>query len=67
MLDSQACREIILKRTDGITTRIFRLIESAAIQAISDGTECITEEALSSGRLVLPLVSMTRKTQRQVA
>jgi hypothetical protein len=66
-LDSQACREIILKRTDGITMRIFRLIESAAIQAISDGTECITEEALSSKSLVLPLVSMTRKSQRQVA
>jgi hypothetical protein len=67
LLDSEACREVILRRTDGITTRIFRLIESAAIQAISDGTECITEESLASRNLILPLVSMTRKIQRQVA
>ena len=64
-LDSAACREIILKRTDGITTRIFRLIESAAIEAIKDGTECITEETLASNHLILPLVSMTRKAERR--
>jgi hypothetical protein len=66
-LDSSACRQIILKRTDGITTRIFRLIESAAIEAIKDGTECISEATLGSNRLILPLVSMTRKAERRVA
>lgn len=66
-LDSKTCREIILRRTDGVTTRIFRLIESAAIRAIRDGSECITEETLSSKDLVLPLVSMTRKSERGIS
>jgi replication-associated recombination protein RarA len=66
-IDSPASRKTILKRTEGITTRIFRLIESAAIEAIKDGTECVTEEALASNRLLLPLVSMTRKAERRVA
>ena len=63
--DSQSCREIILRRTGGVTVRIFRLIESAAVQAIRDGTERVTEESLSSQALTLPLVSMTpRKSER---
>jgi hypothetical protein len=64
-LDRLACREIILRRTDGVTNRIFSLIESAAIQAIADGAESITEGILSSKNLILPLVSMTRKTGRR--
>jgi Bacterial TniB protein len=66
-LDSPACREIILKRTAGITVRIFRLIETAVVQAIADGSECITEALLASDSLVLPLVSLTRKTERRVS
>ena len=42
------------------------LIETAAIRAIKDGSECITEEALDSKTLVLPLVSMKRKTERRL-
>lgn len=60
--DTASCRKVILTRTDGVTTRIFRLIETAAVQAIRDGSEAITEELLSSRTLELPLVSMTRKS-----
>jgi Bacterial TniB protein len=60
--DSASCRKIVLTRTDGITTRIFRLIETAAVRAIRDGSEAVTEELLSSRTLELPLVSMTRKS-----
>ncbi|MGA9766416.1 MAG: TniB family NTP-binding protein [Rhodomicrobium sp.] len=61
-LNTPGCRKAILNRTDGVTTRIFRLIESAVVEAIRDGSECITEDTLISKNLVLPLVSMTRKT-----
>jgi hypothetical protein len=65
-LDTPVCRKVILDRSDGVTTRIFRLIESACVQAIGDGSECITEAMLSSRSLVLPLVSMMRKGERRV-
>jgi replication-associated recombination protein RarA len=66
-LDSRECREIILRRTDGVTVRIFRLIESAAVQVIKDGSECITAESLSSKGLILPLVSMTPQKSEHAA
>ncbi len=60
--DTASCRKVILARTDGVTNRIFRLIETAAIQSIKDGSEAVTEELLSARTLELPLVSMTRKS-----
>lgn len=66
-LDTTACRKIILERTEGVTTRIFRLLESACVQAIEDGSEAVTETSLSSRSLILPLVSMTRKSDRRFA
>ena len=66
-LDTPTCRRVILDRTDGVTTRIFRLIESACIQVIRDDSECINEVALSSRSLILPLVSMTRKSERRMS
>jgi hypothetical protein len=65
--DTAACRKVILERTDGVTNRIFRLIETAAIQAIKDGSEAITEELLSARTLQLPLVSTTRKSALRAA
>ena len=60
--DTASCRKAILARTDGVTNRIFRLIETAAVHAIRDGSEAVTEESLSARTLELPLVSMTRKS-----
>ncbi|PWT98397.1 MAG: transposase [Candidatus Melainabacteria bacterium] len=60
--DTASCRKAILARTNGVTNRIFRLIETAAVQAIRDGSEAVTEELLSARTLELPLVSMTRKS-----
>lgn len=56
-LDVPSCRKHILELTDGVTNRIFRLLEVAAVKAIQDGREIITEEDLRVGDLMLPLVS----------
>lgn len=63
-IDTPSCRSRILKLTEGVTNRIFRLIETAAVKAIENGSECITEEIFTSGELMLPLVSMDRKSTR---
>ncbi len=56
-LDVPSCRKHILELTEGVTNRIFRLLEVAAVKAIQDGREIITEEDLRVGDLMLPLVS----------
>lgn len=63
LVSAAVCRRI-LDVTDGVTVRIFRLIETVAVEAIRNGRECIDADSLESGDLVLPLVSMTREAER---
>ena len=51
--------------TDGVTARIFRLIESAAEAAIRSGRELLDLESFEDDRLVLPLVAMTQAAARR--
>ena len=46
--------------------RIFRLIETVAVEAIHSGAECITKESFEADGLVLPLVAMTRKAEERL-
>ncbi|WP_312418472.1 hypothetical protein [Shinella sp.] len=52
--------------TDGVTVRIFRLIETAGVEAIRSGSERIAIESFTDGELVLPLISMTQYSERQL-
>jgi hypothetical protein len=53
--------------TDGITVRICRLIETAAIQAIETGKERIDLDSLSDHVVTETLVSISeRRSRRQV-
>ncbi|ALG75305.1 TniB [Azospirillum thiophilum] len=63
-LSSVSVSRRVLSMTDGITVRVFRLIETVAIAAIRSGREMIDEESFTAEDLVLPLVSMTVKAQR---
>ena len=64
-LESAAVRERIHMLTSGVTARIFRLIETAAEEAIRSGRERL--DLLSFGDdLVLPLVSMTQSARRRM-
>lgn len=54
------CRRV-LELTDGVTVRVFRLIETLAVEAIRSGDECITPESFETQDLMLPLVAMTQK------
>lgn len=65
-IGSAAVRRRVLDLTDGVTVRIFRLIETVAADAIRSGRECITIESFDSGDLVLPLVAMTRQAERRL-
>ena len=46
--------------SEGITGRVFRLVEEAAIAAIKNGRERIDEDTFSDDALVPPLASMQR-------
>lgn len=60
-------RRRILGLTDGITVRICRLIETAAIQAIETGKERIDLDSLSDHVVTETLVSISeRRSRRQV-
>ncbi len=64
-LESAAVRERIHMLTSGVTARIFRLIETAAEEAIQSGKERL--DLMSFGDdLVLPLVSMTQSANRRM-
>jgi hypothetical protein len=63
-LDAGPVRKRVLSMTDGVTVRLFRLIETAAVAAIRSGREMIDEESFRAEDLVLPLVSMTSRVQR---
>ena len=61
-----AVRERIRVLTDGVTARIFRLLEeSAAETAIRSGRERLDLESFADERLVLPLVAMTQAAARR--
>jgi hypothetical protein len=49
--------------TDGVTARIFRLIETVAERAILSGKERIDEASFADKEMTLPLVAMTRSQQ----
>jgi hypothetical protein len=63
-LESQAVRDRILMLTSGVTSRIFRLIETAAEEAIRSGREQLDLTSFGD-HLVLPLVSMTQAAGRR--
>ena len=56
----------VLDLTGGVTVRIFRLIETLAVEVICTGEECITSESFEARDLVLPLVSMTHKAEARL-
>lgn len=57
-LDSVAVRKRVIELTHGVTGRIFRLMEAAAVQAIRNGREMIDGSSFDDENLLLPLVSM---------
>lgn len=59
-LESPMLRKRLMQLSDGITGRIFRLIEEAAVTAIRSGRERIDEDMFSDENLVPPLASMQR-------
>jgi len=65
-LGTGAVRRRVMDLTDGVTVRIFRLIETVAVDAIRNGNECITAESFAAADLVLPLVAMTRRAEQQL-
>jgi len=65
-LETAAVRRRVLDLSDGVTVRIFRLIETVAVEAIRTGAERITKESFAVADLVLPLVAMTRKTEERL-
>ena len=63
-LMSAEARARIHRLTSGVTARIFRLIETAAEEAIRTGKERLDAESFGDD-LVLPLVSMTETLRRR--
>jgi Bacterial TniB protein len=64
-IDNAAVRERVLALTDGVTARIFRLIETTAVTAIQSGRESLDLASFSGDELILPLVSMTQAAERR--
>ena len=60
-------RKRILSLSEGITVRICRLLEEAAVQAIVSGRERIELETLSEELLTSSLVSISERLQRRAA
>ncbi|QND61702.1 TniB family NTP-binding protein [Mesorhizobium huakuii] len=63
-LATTAVRRKVLALTDGMTSRIFGLMETVAVEAVRSGSECITIDSFDGDNLVLPLVSMTRHMEK---
>jgi hypothetical protein len=61
-LEARSVRKQLMQLSEGITGRIFRLVEEAAITAVRTGRERIDEEMFRDGSLVPPLASMQRAT-----
>jgi Bacterial TniB protein len=60
-------RKRILSFSEGITVRICRLLEAAAVQAIRSGTECIELASLGEELLVKTLVSISDRRSRRMS
>jgi hypothetical protein len=60
-------RKRILNLTDGVTVRICRLLEEAAVQAIATGGERIELETLSEESVTASLVSISDRRLRRAA
>src|SRR3954468_15978640 len=58
-------RERVPELIDGVTARIFRLIERVAEGAITSGKERIDLADFDADHLVLPLVSMPQAAERR--
>jgi len=65
-LESEAVRARIHMLTGGVTARIFRLIETAAEEAVRSGKERLDLTSFGED-LVLPLVSMTQSAGRRAS
>jgi hypothetical protein len=63
-LAGEVVRARIFAMTEGVTARIFRLMETLAERAIRTGRERIDVDSLDDSGLVLPLVSMTARGAR---
>jgi hypothetical protein len=64
-LESPAIRSLVFEMTDGVTARIFRLIETVAERAILSGKERIDEGSFADREMTLSLVAMTRSFERR--
>ncbi|OCJ08213.1 transposase [Rhizobium sp. AC27/96] len=65
-LGTAAVRRKVLDMTDGVTVRIFRLIETVAVEAVRNGNERIILESFDADNLVLPLVAMARRSETRL-
>lgn len=66
-LTSPACRRLLLDRTDGVTVRIVRLLETLAIDAVRSGKEKIDRDSLESLRVPPPLLSMGHAVEKALS
>ncbi|WP_313803164.1 TniB family NTP-binding protein [Sphingobium sp.] len=57
-LDDHEARQRVIALTEGVTGRIFRLMEAVAIGAIRNGREMIDADSFDDDELLLPLLSM---------
>ncbi len=64
-LEEERCRTSVLDLSDGNTGRIFRLVETLAVRAIENGSECIEASDLDADDLLMPSVSMKVIAQRR--
>jgi replication-associated recombination protein RarA len=66
LLDPSA-RQQILALTEGNTGRLFRLIETVAVEAVASGRESLDEASFRQKGLVMPLLSMLDRSRRALA
>jgi replication-associated recombination protein RarA len=66
-LTDPAVGKRILNMTAGNTGRIFRLIETVAVEAIRNGRERLNKDSFNDEDLVLPLVSMVTRAGHSLA
>jgi hypothetical protein len=66
-LTSSACRRLLLDRTDGVTVRIVRLLETLAIDAVRSGKEKIDRDSLENLRVPPPLLSMGHAVEKALS
>ncbi|WP_424138262.1 TniB family NTP-binding protein [Roseomonas chloroacetimidivorans] len=66
-LDQEKLRAALLKASEGITVRIVRLLESLAVEAIRNGSECISLDSLASMPARAPLLSMEHRRRPEAS